>query len=54
MRDLVQRIQLSADKPFVSTHHHVVSTASKPSSIKGLKYVSAGVLTTLQKSYCSR
>ena len=43
-------LKISADKLFVVTYKHLVSTAVKLRLTKGLGVVSAGVLTTYRKT----
>ena len=43
-------LKVSADKTFVVTYKHIVVTAFKPRQAKGLKAISAEVLTNIEKT----
>ena len=43
-------LKISANKSFVSTDKHIVVTALKPRLAKGLKAISAEVLTNIEKT----
>ncbi len=43
-------LEISADKTFVVTYKHIVVTALKPRLAKGLKAISAEVLTNIEKT----